>query len=74
MSIVALIEFLLKWSLFCARALERHRLLGRSLLLSIRRFMCSQNNEFWIILAFGKTSRNFTRCWKFLRCLNSVEI
>ena len=54
MSIVALIEFLLKWSLFCARALERHRLLGRNLLLSIRRFMCSQNREFWFILVFGK--------------------
>ena len=61
MSIVALMEFLLKWSLFCARALERHILLGRNLLLSIRRCMCSQNNEFWIILAFGKTSMNFTR-------------
>ena len=58
-------RFLLKRSLFCARALERHRLSGRNPLLSMRRFMCSQNNEFWIILVFGKTSRNFTRCWKF---------
>ena len=24
--------------------------------------MCSQNREFWFILVFGKTSRNFTRC------------
>ena len=52
---------LLKWSLFRARALERHKLLGRSLPLSIRGFMCSQNNELWFILVFGKTSRNFTR-------------
>ena len=57
MNIVTLMRFLLKRSLFCARALERHRLLVRSPLLCVRRFMRSQNNEFWIILVFGKTSR-----------------